>query len=109
MKDLGPGIHLRSSLLPRYFLLQDPQYVSFGEKQEFLAIFFDIHAGIFGKEDSVTHFDFERYAGAVIEHFAGADSNDFALLRFFLCCIRQQDATFGLRFFGIYFNKNTIC
>ena len=109
MKDLGPGIHLRASLLPRYFLLQDPQYVSFGEKQEFLAIFFDIHAGIFGKEDSVAHFDFERYASAVIEHFAGADSNDFAFLRFFLCCIWQQDAAFGLRFFGIYFNKNTIC
>lgn len=68
---------------PQILLLQDPQYVSFGEKQEFLAIFFDIHAGIFGKEDSVAHFDFERYASAVIEHFAGADSNDFAFLRFF--------------------------
>src|SRR5471032_1503108 len=79
-------------------LLDDDRHdVFFAHDHQFLAVHFDGLAGVFAEQDAVAYFDIQRTDFAVVEDFAIADGQDFALIRFFGGCVRndQVGGSFG--------------
>jgi hypothetical protein len=58
----------------------------------FLAVELDLLPGLLAEEDEVSSLDIERNAPAVVLDLAVANGDDFALLRLFLCGIRDDDS-----------------
>src|SRR5690606_11624931 len=73
-------------------LLDDGQDVAFAEDQVLFAADLDLGPGILGEDDGVAHRHLQRHLLPAVQHLAGADGEDLALLRLLLRRIRQDDA-----------------
>src|SRR5215210_3617725 len=74
----------------------DPEDVAFLHDDQVFALELDLGARPFAEQDLVPGLDVERSDGAVVGASAGADGDDFALLRLFLRAIGNDDPAGGL-------------
>jgi hypothetical protein len=77
------------------------------ENDELVPLQLDFQTCIFAKEDLVPCFHFEWEHGAVFEAPSGTNRHDLALLGFFFCCVRNDDAAL-LGFFGNALNQYSV-
>src|SRR5471032_46358 len=90
-------------------LLDDDRHdVFFAHDHQFLAVHFDGLAGVFAEQDAVAYFDIQRTDFAVVEYFAIADGQDFALIRFFGGCVRNDQAGGSFGFLVEAFDDDAI-
>src|SRR5471032_3132356 len=90
-------------------LLDDDRHdVFFAHDHQFLAVHFDGLAGVFAEQDAVAYFDIQRTDFAVVEDFAIADGQDFALIRFFGGCVRNDQAGGSFGFLVEAFDDDAI-
>src|SRR5262249_24306083 len=94
--DKGSGSFLTGARFRRAF--EHAHDVAFFHDQEFDAVEFDLRAGPFSEQHLVANLQINRDELARLIAPARADSRDLACLRFFLCCVGDNDATGGLRF-----------
>ena len=86
------GIRLNSA--------DDAHDVGFLHDQQVDAVELDLGAGPLAEQDAVADLDVESDLLAAFVAGAGADSDDFAFSRLFLCGVGNDDAALGL-FFGL--------
>src|SRR5437588_8262251 len=75
-------------------LTDDAEDVVLAHDQECIAIDFDFGAAVFRNEDLVPFLDGEIHLFALFVHLTGAESDNFAFLRFFLRSIGNDDPAF---------------
>ena len=73
-------------------LTDDAEDIVLAHDQVGIAVDFDFGAAVFRDQHFVAGFDGEIDFLAVVVDFAGAESDDFAFLRFFFRGIRDNDA-----------------
>jgi hypothetical protein len=86
--------------LPRSRFLEHPHDVALLHDEVFDPVQLDLGAGPFPEEHPVADLEVDWYELARLVAASGADGDDLALLRFFLCGIRDDDAAGGF-FLGI--------
>src|SRR5262245_45796574 len=94
--DKGSGSFLTGARFRRAF--EHAHDVAFLHDHEFDAVEFDLGAGPFSEQHLVANLEINRDELARLIAPARADSRDLARLRLFLCGVRDNDATGGLRF-----------
>src|SRR5271154_6618330 len=83
-------------LLCRGHLFQDAQNVGLLHDDEFLAVELDFRARPLAEKHTVADLEIERNEFAALVARAGADRDDFALLRFLFDGVWNDDAALGL-------------
>ena len=68
------------------------EHFVFAHDQILFAVELDLLSGILAEQDVIAGLHVERNPGAVVLDFAVADGDDFALLRFFLGGVRDDDS-----------------
>jgi hypothetical protein len=89
-------------------LLDDGEQVFFAHDQQFLAI--DLHglAGVLAEQNAVADLHGQLTDLAIFQDLAVADGQDFALVRLFGRCVRQNDTGSGLGFLVEALDDNAI-
>jgi hypothetical protein len=97
------------SLKAKPGLLNDSNDVVFAHDEHFFVVDLDVLSGVFAEKNFLADFDVHRDAFAVIANLAGANSNDFPTLGFFLGRFRDDypASRFLLGFFQTL-NEHTI-
>src|SRR5258707_13927124 len=85
-----------SGFLVRDGSIEHAHDVGFIHDHEVLAVELDFAARPFAEQHPVATLDVERMQLAILAAFAGADSDDFAFRRLFLCRVGDEDAARGL-------------
>src|SRR5438270_2167107 len=101
------------SLAGIQFLLLRPvrdngEQVALANDEVVLAVELDLCPGVLREQDRVATLDFHIDALSVVEHSAGADRQDGALLRLLACRIRQHDAAAGHLLLGLGLDDHAI-
>src|SRR5438105_15089995 len=101
------------SLAGIHFLLLRPvrdngEQVALANDEVVLAVELDLCPGVLREQDRVATLDFHIDALSVVEHSAGADRQDGALLRLLACRIRQHDAAAGHLLLGLGLDDHAI-
>lgn len=73
-------------------LYDDRKDVAGGQNEVLVAAGLDFGSTVLGVDDDVANSYVNRYAVAVVIEAAGADCNNFAFLRLFLCGVRNDQA-----------------
>src|ERR1051326_2405000 len=98
--EVTSGMVDSSGLLPGGGLLQDPHDVALFHDQILDPVELDLRAGPFAEQHAVPGLEIDRAELARLVAAAGADADDFTLLRLLLGGIGNDDATGGL-FLGL--------
>src|SRR5579863_542917 len=76
-------------------LINNTHDIALAQNQILFTVLLNLSSGILREEHLLPNTHFERGAFAIVQYLAGANRQDFTLLRLLLGCIRQHDPALG--------------